>query len=49
LARGLGVAARNGGEQGQLQQFVIGHGLGAALQKAVAQPFAVTAGAGIDI
>ena len=31
LGQGLGVAARHHREQGQLQQFVIGHGIGAAL------------------
>ncbi|MBU6471136.1 MAG: hypothetical protein KGQ94_00630, partial [Alphaproteobacteria bacterium] len=35
------VMARNGGEQYQLQQLVIGHGAGAAVEKTRAQPLAV--------
>lgn len=33
LGQRLGVPPRQGGEQCQFQKFVIGHGIGAALQK----------------
>ena len=41
LGERLGVAARDGAEQHQLEQFVVGQRLGAALAEALAQPLAM--------
>ena len=41
LGHGLGVAPRQGGEQGEFQQFIVRHRLGAALEEARPQTFAV--------
>jgi hypothetical protein len=42
LGQGLGVAPGQGGEQGQFQKLVIGHGIGAAVQETRAQPLPMT-------
>jgi hypothetical protein len=41
LGQRLGVPPGQGGEQGHFQQFVIGHGVGATLEEARPQSFAV--------
>src|SRR5262245_14284278 len=42
LGHGLGVAARRGAEQDQLEQLVLGEGVGAALAETAPEPLAMT-------